>query len=217
MKWFTKFLVFAALLGAGMYERCLAEEKSNLQFLESLTDSLLQDVFDHSFKNKPVRVKIRKLGAEDAVDWFFENRIVEVLKNEDVSFFFIQENDHADISLPAESFSTIEYKPLELNIKYGPKTKKFPSQELIKRTGNVQILLRIIEHPGGKILWNAIQNASRVDWVDLESLNSLENENVIFAQGERIHDRIGSSIVQPILIATVTGVIAYLFYSLRSR
>lgn len=215
MKWFTAFSV--TLLFVVLYRPCLGQEKSNLKFLENLTDSLLQDVFSQSFENKPIRFAIRNFGAADEQSWFFENQIIEALKKEGTSVFFVPEDDHAGASLSEENVIIVEYRSLDIGIEYGPEIKKNQSPMLIQRNGKVGFSLRIISRPEGKILWNGSKSGTKFDWISLDSINEVENENISFVKGRQIKDSEASSLLQPILISVVSGVIVYLFYSLRSR
>jgi hypothetical protein len=58
---------------------------------------------------------------------------------------------------------------------------------------------------------------TRYDWVSAAARTQIENPNVSFTTGKFEIQSGKSKIFEPVLITGVTGVIIFLFFSLRSR
>ncbi|MFQ5825038.1 MAG: hypothetical protein ACE5JB_13370, partial [bacterium] len=58
---------------------------------------------------------------------------------------------------------------------------------------------------------------SRLDWISSKKIRQLETRNLPFTQGVFLNGKGKSKFLEPIVITGVTGIIIFLFYSLRSR
>ncbi|NIR72255.1 hypothetical protein GWN42_16280 [candidate division KSB1 bacterium] len=181
----------------------------------SLTDSLLERVANDVLKSiVPTRVVIKSLDVNQAVDWFMEERLLEILKKNNVPSVYIRNN----LENGEEDSSTVfEYKVLNMGINYRENSRASSNGGLIDRTAGVHFYLRIVQNPDRKILWSGTIEASKADALPAELLRRSENPNVPFTQGKLTSETGKGKLFQTVLISGATGVIVYLFYALRSR
>lgn len=211
---------YIVLICFGFAADAKAQELSNLEFLTELTDSLLEDVSKRTIKDSSNSILIKSLQPNSEVDWFIDNRIVEVVRKNNVSRIYLYQSHEGPIDKEKDGGVTtiIEYKVLVLGIEYvEEKGGGLFGTSLIRRKGKVSLWLRIIEQPAGEILWSGDRESVRFDWVPAKLITQIENPNVSFTTGT-FEVRSGKSkIFEPILITGVTGIIVFLFFSLRSQ
>jgi hypothetical protein len=68
-----------------------------------------------------------------------------------------------------------------------------------------------------RIVFQKIFEESVTDTLTEKSLPNLEDHNLPFTIGKKGHHEGGRRWLEPVLIASATGAVIYLFYSLRSR
>ncbi|MFQ5750881.1 MAG: hypothetical protein ACE5HI_02700 [bacterium] len=200
--------------------KCSAEDLTNLQFLTNLTDSLLQAATQDISERIKKKVVIRSLAVNKEVDWFIENQLVKFLHKRDVQSIYLNQDTLNAISATTrkDTISIFEFKLLTIGIEYFEENSQGLSKAgYVNRKGSISIYLRIIEQSTGEILWNGDIEKSQYDWIPLAAIDRLENPNVPFSKGVLIKNRGRTTILKPILITGITGIIVYLFYSLRSR
>lgn len=211
---------YIVLLSFGLSTNTKAQEISNLQLLVELADSLLNDVPKEAFIDSSKSVLIRSLQPNEEVDWFIENRIVEVLKRKNISTILLYQKYKSPKNKGenGRSITIIEYKVLALGIEYvDQKGGALFGSGLIKRKGKIGLFLRFINQPLGEIVWNGEVEGTRFDWFTAKVQTSIENPNIPFTLGKYLLRTGKSKIYEPILITGVTGIIVFLFFSLRSR
>jgi len=179
---------------ASFSNRCLAQE-SNFQFISSLTDSLLDLATNQILGERPTQVILRGLD-DNNINWFFEDRLVELLKRQDI--IHIYSEDQIERSHGSENSSvTFQYEVSKLDVKYN---KQSGNSNTVKRIAEVSFFLRIIQHTTGAVLLSKNFEATKEGWYKQSQLK----------EGKK-------NLLQPILISSITGIIVYLFYGLRSR
>jgi len=193
---------------ASLSNRCLAQE-SNFQFISSLTDSLLDLATTQLPGEKSSQAILRRL-EDNNLNWFFEDRLVELLERKNIAHIYFE--DQVDRSPGSvNSFLTFQYKVSKLDVKYNKQSR---DSNTVKRIAEVGFFLRIIEHATGKVLLSENFEATKEGWLDVNQ--NLQQTNAIqFDQSQPKQKK--RNILQPILISSITGIIVYLFYGLRSR
>lgn len=191
-----------------------AQPLSNLAFLSSLSDSVVGGIFS-SVLAEPEPVHIRSI-EEHPADWFLQNTIVETLKKADFSDIYVNQssNDHHS----ENPFFLCEFKLLHLGIRYLHvyQDGKLRQQQL-RRVGEIDTFFQISEQPAGRIVWNGKIRGARSDTVSVDEVEALENRNILFTIGEKPEKTGGTNFLEPAVITGVTGIIIFLFYSIRSR
>lgn len=221
--WFKSqinIFLFLVLLFSSRLSNVHGQEVSNLKFLANLTDSLLEEVSKKILDDTTRPVKIRSLESNKDVTWFFVNQLIEVLKKNDHAVIYLNQGvNYQDlIQKDGSSFTVFEFKVLSIGVEYVDHRGGglFGSGE-IKRKGNVALSLRIFNQPSGEILWSGDIEGTRFDWIPANEIDVVENPNIPFTQANYPSSLSTKKIIEPILITGVTGIIIFLFYSLRSR
>jgi hypothetical protein len=212
---YIKFFYLTLLFFFAIFHHAEAQQLSNLDFLANLTDSLLEEISKEAFPESLREVRIRSLNTNEDIRWFIENQIFNVLKKARVSSIYLkQQQDETD----STKYTVYECKVLTLGIEY---MNKMPGGNLspgnIRRKGSVGLSLRIFNHPSGEILWSGIVKGSRSDWIPGKKIREVENRSLPFTMGVFLNGEGKSGLLEPIVITAVTGIIIFLFYSLRSR
>jgi len=193
---------------ASLSNRCLAQE-SNFQFISSLTDSLL-DLATTQIPGEKTSQAILKGLEDNNINWFFEDRLVELLKRKNIAHIYFE--DQVDRSRGSVNSSlTFQYKVSKLDVKYNRQSR---NSNTVKRIAEVGFFLRIIEHATGKVLLSENFEATKEGWLDVNQ-NLQQTNDIQFDQSQPKQKK--RNILQPILISSITGIIVYLFYGLRSR
>jgi len=219
--WFFKpalLLCYLPLNLCPSFETVSAQDLTNYQLLAALTDSLIEDAISKIAVPLPRHAVVKSLQEMEGVDWFLQSRLVEVLRDQKVEYIYLVHSDQ-DSSVgkdnDAEAIWIYEFKVSTIGVAYFKATTK--GEETISRQGGVEFLLRIINKLSGEVIFSQTLVGLKVDWIPVARVASLENPQVGFTRGEMKSPPSKNRLIQPLLIATVTGVIAYLFYSLRSR
>ena len=194
---------------ASLSNRCLAQE-SNFLFISGLTDSLLGLATTQLPSEKASQAVLR--GLEDnSINWFFEDRLVELLKRKNIAHIYFE--DKVEGSRDSENLClAFEYKVLKLDVKYKKQNK---DSNRVKRIAEVDFFLRIIQHATGMVLLSENFEAKKEEWLHVNQRNLQQTSDIQFNPSQPNQKK--RNILQPILISSITGVIVYLFYALRSR
>ncbi|TDI94246.1 MAG: hypothetical protein E2O77_01350 [Caldithrix sp.] len=194
---------------ASLSNRCLAQE-SNFLFISSLTDSLLDLATTQLTSEKASQAVLRSL-EDNNINWFFEDRLVELLKRKNIAHIYFE--DKVEGSRDSENLSLgFEYKVFKLDVKY---MKQSRNSKRVKRIAEVEFFLRIIQHATGTVLLSENFEGKKEKWLHVNQANLQETSDIQFNPSQPKQKKI--NILQPILISSVTGIIVYLFYGLRSR
>lgn len=197
-------------LAAGLSNQCLAQQTS-ARFIASLTDSLL----NLAAAQLPIEGKKQAVlkGLEDTpnINWFFEDRLLELLRQESITHIYF--DDQAEqLRDSSNSRLVFEYKVLKLNIKY---SRQSGNSNSLQRIAEVGFFLRVIEQTAGTILLNKNFEATKTEWLQLNQADLQESHDADFNQRQLRPQK--GSILQPVLISSIAGIIIYLFYAVRSR
>jgi hypothetical protein len=198
----------------------LAQTKSNYEVLAALTDSLLAEISGAipPFVNQVVIREWRfdrdsvQVSRRDGSNWFLESRIVDILKTRDLAVYVdsgFQQVEHA-----ADSTAVVEFKLMEIGIDY---LRQNRGAEVIGRKAYVHFWGRVRLRATGRILYNGALQASKSDWIAAENRQVFENPDIEFTVGKIQTVKRDGGVLQPLAVVVVTGVVVYLFYSLRSR
>jgi len=219
--WFFKralLLCYLPLNFCPSFETVTAQDLTNYQLLAALTDSLIEDAVSKIAVPLPRQAVVKSLQEVEGVEWFLQSRLVEVLRNQKVEYIYLVHSDRDSAvgkDHDAEAIWIYEFKVSTIGIAYFKAATK--NGETISRQGRVEFLLRIINKLSGEVVFSQTLVGSKLDWIPIARVASLENPQVGFTRGEMKLPPNKNRLIQPLLITTVTGVIAYLFYSLRSR
>ncbi len=200
---------FLCLFG-GLLNHGLAQE-SNSRFIANLTDSLLNLATDQLPIEGTNQAVLKNLEHSLNINWFFEDRLVELLRRKNVAHIYFE--DQVDRSRGSVNSSLIfQYKVSKLDVKYNKQSR---NSNTVKRIAEVGFFLRIIQHATGTVLLSKNFEATKEGWLDVNQENLQQTNDIQFNQSQPKKEK--RNILQPILISSITGIIVYLFYGLRSR
>ncbi|MCG8604006.1 hypothetical protein MJD09_03275, partial [bacterium] len=189
-----------------------------LQFLSILTDSLIESKIRGIFSDSKGKIFIRALQPNKKLDWFFENRLVEVLQQQGAGAIYF--DGGASESAPIaddNAVKVIEYRVIRLGIEYFEDPQKSMGLDKLGRKGVVSFLFKVLEPASGKILLSEEVVGTKSDWYDWDDRARIEDPNVSFTKGMSYGKSGPSKSLQALVLTGVSGVIVFLFYSLRSR
>ncbi len=212
-----KWLILFNLLG--LPTAALAQPPSNLDFLTTLTDSLLEQVSNAVRRHWKAVAALDRMTAEHPDNWFFEDRLTHLLarqKNGSVRFV-----DYArDSSWVEQGALVFAFRPIALGIRYRPiegANGRGTDAHLVSRIGSVRLYLRVVDLPEGAVVWSGEVVGERRDRINSESLAELETPGVPFTRGKLAFAQGDSKVAQAVVLTVVTGGLVYLLYTLRSR
>jgi hypothetical protein len=219
MSWiFRAHLRWCLLLALFCANRSSAEVTDNLQFLTLLTDSLIESQISGIFSDSEGKILIRAVQPNERLDWFFESRLVEVLKQQKADFIYVDgrviENG---AMVEDDDLKVIEYRVLKLGIEYFEDPQKSMGLDKLGRKAVVSFFLKVLEPASGKVLLSQELAGAKAGWYDWDDRRRIEDPNVSFTKGVFYGKNGPSKSVQALLLTGVSGVIVFLFYSLRSR
>ncbi len=198
----------------------MAQTKSNYEVLAALTDSLLAEI-SGAIPPFVSQVVIREwrfdsdsvqASRRDGSNWFLESRIVDILKTRDLAVYV--DSGFQPVERADDSTAVVEFKLMEIGINYFSQNR---GAEVLGRKAYVHFLGRVRLRATGRILYNGALQASKSDWIAAENKPVFENPDIEFTVGKVQTLKREGGILQPLAVVVVTGVVVYLFYSLRSR
>jgi len=156
-------------------------------------------------------ISVQQPAGSKPEERFFFSRLVTIL------------NDTHDAPIFAEPIDTLKMTALtwqlsRCEIVYRPLSRRrFWQRARWQRTANVMIEISARETSTRQVQFQKIFTESAADTVAEKFLSRLEDQNLSFTVGRRERDDKESRWLEPVLITSATGIVVYLFYSLRSR
>ncbi|MFQ5602016.1 MAG: hypothetical protein ACE5HS_01960 [bacterium] len=213
--WFFKKLKIIELLTVfTLMPVFFGAEINNYQLLARLADSLLEEVAQNQLGDTTNVVAIRSLNSNDSLNWFIEDRLAGVLQKNNVHKIILQQ----DADLPDSAKIIFEFMLLSIQINYAESDEQgLTKEDDLYRTGKLILFVRMLRAETGEIMWSGNREKAISDWISAKSVPTLENPNLPFTKGKFTRSERENSLIKPLLITGVTGLIVYLFYALRSR
>lgn len=201
------------------FEWSVAQTKSNLDIFSDLIDSVLTEILPEIPKEPSTTLFIKNLDANSNISWFIENRIVHILKS--LGF-------HDEIYVGDPDFSNrdgkttlrLDYKVLDLKVKYMKREDGGflgSGSNQINRQITVGLLVRVVKVPEDALILSEERWKNYNDWINEDQISTVENSNLPFTSGEFKYNKNSKNLLEPLLVTGVTGIIVFLFFSLRSR
>ncbi len=203
----AKHLLLLVALNLGLTSQSFAQPIDNFGFLSQLCDKLIHEaILDSLPENEFVRVVA--IDEQDKNNWFFEERIVEQLKQGGYRIFVGQTSNTAD-----GGYTRIDFRVLEIGITY----EKQPDENSMKRSGHLQLFTRVVDEPTGEIIVSATPEVQQSDHIATARIDSVQRHDIPFVKGSFVSSASETKWLPPVAISVAAGVIVYLFYALRSR
>jgi len=182
----------------------------NLSFLGELTDKLLRKWVLEQNLPRDQSILLKRVSSQSLEDWFIEDRFLHVLK----------EQNYHRVRLGSRSSEgiVIEFKIIKLGIDYPRVIRSgFWGNGEVERRGEVKVALKLYRAGRGEVMWTGVIGGSEVDRVPLNIIKDLESKGFSFTQAPLPCGGMFSRIFEPAVVLGVTGVVIYLFFSIRSK
>jgi hypothetical protein len=196
-----------------------AAQTTNLELLGELTDSLLIDISRAVIPDDYEQGLIKSLNHEHDADWFLESRLLRFLRNIGFDSLYVGD-DKPDVSFDSTGSKKLllwQYKIVDIGIDYTPRRSEGAGNERYNRIARIELFSLITQQPSGKVLWNGMAEKVFEDVLPVNSLEEVENDNLIFTKGQTLQTVDSGNLMKPVFIVAITGVVVYLFYAFRSR
>ena len=194
-------------------------QTTNMEFVENVTDSLVMALTGKvpDIRNGPVCIV--NAGGKHELNWLFEQRLLDYFRNQYVEEIYIRDQSESCFGSNDErrNLHTIEYDIQGFKIAYEQKRGVPESPDLYQRGVLLNVRFRVLAQPRARVVWNGDLKIYETDLINSDTISAIENDDESYTRGEYIKAGTGSSVVQPLLIATVTGAVVYLFFAFRSR
>ena len=196
-----------------------ASQTTNIVFVENVADSLVEKLVKTSPDILSGPVCIVNAGGQHDLDWLFEHRFVTYFQKQTDQKIYVSNKTDGCFSLTdrLKPLHTVEYDIQAYKIEYTPGKTGLDSPDLYQRSVGLSIYVRVLTQPEGRLVWNGSLEEYESDIIDKSAIPTLESDDEAFTHGNYIKPESGGSVFQPIVVATVTGVIVYLFFAFRSR
>jgi hypothetical protein len=203
---------FAALLLMFMPVVVAAQTPANnLQFTLQLFDRIALRAANEISGDGGTAIWVKPPASAKPEERFLFSRLVTIL------------NDSLHLPVftdPADTLRTqaLTYRLPRCEIIYQAlPRRRFWQRARWRRLAKVMIEIGSRETATGQVYFQKIFEESRTDTLAEKTLPGLEDQNFPFTIGRKENRESGSRWLEPVLITSATGVVVYLFYSLRSR
>lgn len=211
-----KLLILAVFLTSLRGTALGGTEESNLDFLFRLADSVVAFPGKALGEEKFDYVLLSRGDSANSLNWLIQSRLIDSF--EKTSNVYIRGSQENQDSPPNGIGAEIEFVPLSHGITYSESDSLSPDGEsLVERRGHLTCAFLITRPGDGRVLWRGEGKGERLDYVARSKISTIEGE-FSYTKGEWSDERIHRGRwKQALLVSTVTGLIVYLFYSIRSR
>ncbi|MDZ7360713.1 MAG: hypothetical protein ONB46_08300 [candidate division KSB1 bacterium] len=185
--------------------------RTNLEMILQLFDRAATHAAAEISRNGESAVWIKSPADAKPEERFLASRLVTVFTDSLRWPVFTEPVDtlNAKILTYRLAHCEIAYRPLP--------RRRFWQKARWQRTANVLVELGAQNASTRQIGFQKIFSESASDTLATKTLLHLEDQNLLFTIGRRENREESSGWLEPILITSATGVVIYLFYSLRSR
>jgi hypothetical protein len=184
---------------------------SNLQLTLHLFDRVALRIANEMSGDGIAAIWLKPPASAKAEERFLFSRLITVLKDSLRLPVFTG---------PVDTSRTlaVTYRMPRCEIVYQPLSRRrFWQRARWQRLAKVMVEAGAQETSTGKVYFQQLFEESLADTVAEKTLPRLEDQNFPFTTGRRETRESGSRWLEPVLITSATGVVVYLFYSLRSR
>lgn len=193
--------MFMPMLAGSLF----CQPRTNLQVIGDLLQEVAEEACRALPGNDSAAVQIVPLSTECKWNWLVEKSLLQTLRSVSRS------RPAAVVSAPALSGGrlAIRYAPEEMKISYERKGRFW------SRRVRLSLFVQISVANGDVLEGRSLQRES-TDAIRPGDVSAVENADWPFTRGEGPPRRTLARILEPALIAAITGGVIYLFYSFRT-
>lgn len=182
-------------------QNCFGQATSNIELITSLTDSLLEQGFTELSLSARKQAAIRSAN-DNELNWILEDRLIKTLTR--FGYGSVFHYDAKRDSTPSGALLLFEYGISKLTFRV--ERASDDSASLKRKIAEVSFFLKVRDGVSGPIIYDRFFEGSR-----------RAKPQLSLSTGQARKEKKRGKVLQPVLISTVTAVIVYLFYALRSR
>lgn len=192
-----------------------AAEKSNLEFLIDLADTLVLYPKNALDKQDLDYVLLSTGDSGNSLNWLLQTRLIRCF-GEIADVYVLGSGENKALTSDRRGVR-IEFIPLSAKITYS-KSDSVSAGRLVERRGYLSCTFVITRSDEGRVVWDEEVKCEQSDLVAESQIPAIEGEDFHFTKGRWSSDRFrGSHWKQAALVSGVTGLVVYLFYTIRSR
>ena len=205
--------IFITFINVNLVYSSQSEIVDNMAIFDQLTESMIDQIIDSTKSKITDRIFIKNASVGTVNDWFIENWIIKVLSNNGHVPAILSNYNVIDT---LKNVTIFEYKTKQLRVQYDIE-KRFLWIKKITRKVTVEFEIKVFNYHNGEIYKfdNILKNYS--DIINKKNFTNLQNKNITFTKAAINSDNKYEKIFEPFLVIATTGIVIYLFYSLRSK
>ena len=205
--WEIALVVALSSTGLGMSQEALP---TNLELITSVVDEIVKDGMRQCGIDSGSKVFINKAIGVSEISSFILDRYVQGLLERGVDIYTVTDSVDEGILL-----SLIVTKA---SVSYdGIYRRRFLGNGWVGRMAEVTLSVQAVNARNRKIEWAGDLHRNKSDRILLSKLNVVEQGGFLLGKPDRPRERGLRKWVEPIFVLGTVGVVAYLFYSIRSR
>ena len=184
--------------------------ETNLNIFKSLYYKGFSNGFQKITVSDSLPLYFNNINKNKSIDWLIEEQFVKSAQH--AGFFNLLQMDGSALSKDEEKYF-VEYRSVLNSVSYSA-ISVLPENKC-NRIVNIEVYLKILG-PENRVLLSNVIRESYSDTINVNTINSLENSDLPFTIGNRSKSLV-SKLLEPLLVALITGSIIYIFYSFRSN
>ncbi|MFQ6617525.1 MAG: hypothetical protein ACE5QV_02445 [Fidelibacterota bacterium] len=184
---------------------------SNYELLRKSAEELALSIADELNRLEVHSVILAEKSAEDESTWFFNSILTRTLLKGGIKVY------KAELPVTDLPNATLNFRVISLGVKYLKAfRRRFWSSVNVEREGYIKVTVEVIKQPEGQLILEKDFKKLTQDVVPMVEIDHLQKDNFLFTKDALPQISDGRGVIEPALIIGVTGVIIYLFFSLRS-
>ncbi len=183
---------------------------TNREFVLNAMDSLAQKTIETLNLEPKTRILIQNEGNQNPLTIQLSNHYIKHLLEADIQVYTDDDSVYEHILLSWLPFLT-ELNYQKCYIRNGSKNKR------IQRTVKIALSLREENRKTGKVVWTGDLYHTGVDTVLTSDLDYIEKEEIPIKKPDRPNFPGIRAWLDPVLAISTISIVAYLFYSIRSK
>ncbi len=210
--WFFILIILTGILENQTQAGQITELKTNLNLLESILDTTLNQLFAKNIIRSDDSVKI-KVVADDSIFAVTQKYLVEekILNKYKITLYTNSDN-HTFLG------KIITLRWLNWQILYKPVKSKFWQKNNIQRNLMFDFFVEVSSSSESKVLFSRRFQNQYKDIIKKSDMEKTENPNLSFTVGELKQSKgIYTKWLKPVFLFAISATVIYLFYSIRSK
>ncbi len=202
-------VVTSALLTLGWTARAqVVDNPTNLELTQRALEQAVGPALDRLPSLEPRRVLLQEEGQSEG-GWMVEKTLAKHLKKRGWEVVL------AEPPASPDAGGAVSYRVINLGVIYGRRHRKgVLGKSLVERQARAEVSILLTRLPTGEVLWVDEVRGEARDEVPEDELEVLKAKSFTLNPEELKEER--RSLLEPLLVTALVGVLIYLFYSTKS-